>query len=236
MPCSPLLVDTDRAIGSTAGMLLNFPKPLLLLLLTVLSLPAASTDNLVLILDASGATDGTVDLNDDIDVEGTQTIAGNVALQTSINIVSGGLLSGTVDFSAASVSAVAASTDLSITANTGIGTATVTLAGFDNAAGANVDDLAVTSTDINLGANITTTATQNFDGDVNLTASLALTGTDVSVTGQTQLNTNNLTLDVTGSGSTLFLPCPGGEVEADLLAQQLDSHLIGCRAIAVQLV
>lgn len=41
---------------------------------------------------------------------------------------------------------------------------------------------------------------------------------------------------VTGSGSTLFLPCPGGEVEADLLAQQLDSHLIGCRAIAVQLV
>lgn len=45
-----------------------------------------------------------------------------------------------------------------------------------------------------------------------------------------------VTAHVTGSGSTLFLPCPGGDVEADLLAQQLDSHLIGCRAIAVQLV
>lgn len=41
---------------------------------------------------------------------------------------------------------------------------------------------------------------------------------------------------VTGSGSTLFLPCPGGEVEAQLLAQQLDSHLVGCRAICSQFI
>ncbi|XOV76762.1 MAG: hypothetical protein ACFHWZ_07960 [Phycisphaerales bacterium] len=41
---------------------------------------------------------------------------------------------------------------------------------------------------------------------------------------------------MTGSGSSLFLPCPGGEVEAELLAQQLDSHLIGCRAIATRLL
>ncbi|MFG0293092.1 MAG: 4-(cytidine 5'-diphospho)-2-C-methyl-D-erythritol kinase [Phycisphaerales bacterium JB050] len=44
------------------------------------------------------------------------------------------------------------------------------------------------------------------------------------------------TAHVTGSGSTLFLPCPGGEVEAELLAQQLDNHLVGCRAIATRLI
>jgi len=44
------------------------------------------------------------------------------------------------------------------------------------------------------------------------------------------------TAQVTGSGSSLFLPCPGGEVEAELLAQQLDSHLVGCRAIATRLL
>lgn len=44
------------------------------------------------------------------------------------------------------------------------------------------------------------------------------------------------TAHVTGSGSTLFLPCPGGEVEAQLLAQQLDNHLVGCRAIAARLI
>jgi 4-diphosphocytidyl-2-C-methyl-D-erythritol kinase len=44
------------------------------------------------------------------------------------------------------------------------------------------------------------------------------------------------TAHVTGSGSTLFLPCPGGEVEAQLLAQQLDSHLVGCRAIPARLI
>jgi len=41
---------------------------------------------------------------------------------------------------------------------------------------------------------------------------------------------------VTGSGSTLFLACSGGEVEAELLAQQLDSHLVGCRAVAARLI
>ncbi len=41
---------------------------------------------------------------------------------------------------------------------------------------------------------------------------------------------------VTGSGAGMFLVCRGGRVEAELLAEQLDRVLVGCRAIAASLV
>ncbi|MFT5326454.1 MAG: hypothetical protein ACI8P0_004329, partial [Planctomycetaceae bacterium] len=132
-----------------------------------------------------------------------QTDGGNVSITGGAVVVdaasvtidtesSGAVNGGNVDFTGvSSISADAASRDLTINADSAFGTGTggtVTLPVFDASGGANVDDLAVSSdsnTDgtINLGGNITTTSTigLNNTSGIVLLADSELAGTTVNV-------------------------------------------------------